>query len=723
MSSKSKFKRLTMHSVLALSLLAVTAPVNTYADNVSSAVADSVFDIPSIGSVWINNSSYFELRNVRLTPGTDNNIVSFTVKAVNGGSSDIQFIDYWIRLQSPSGAKFTVNVMPQDKEKNIIPSGSTQEIQFFANVTPSLALSELQFKVIKWDFSATDYQRELGTLVAPENYSTVTPAGSKANIKIAKTSIQAFIKKANISSNEENYLPNLLLELQNTDSRSLKLPNLKFMIRTADGLMYPLQAAGINENTTIDPLMKKEIALSGKLPRTIDKENWQLVITESSDSGTNTSLNIAVAEFYIPKATDEQLSSEKEQSFSNKDGTYIAKLEALQRVPWEDDDIISASISLKSKENKSMPIPNLTGYIKLDDSVKVEVKIIQTDNVIGLQPNKEIRLQLLGRIPYTYDFSEITVHLQEKEGNSEGNSTNPTINDLLHFKVSSNFDSVPLVNAREHYKLGGIGRSANYTVHAVHNFIGKSSDVITAQVEVENLEKRANELSKLVAHFKGSDGTIYPATITDIKSKISPSGKALLFVWANIANNKADEITQLIIGEGITEGKFTQGDSKPDSYVNAVSFFLPDEKKAASNSIKDIDLFPYKLSMSRVGASAEIGKTTSNVKISFDYDLEKDARFEVLPEDYKLVLEMEDLDGMAKLSQVLDIEKSTSTSSSNTETLLKIGKNQIEFWVTDSDFIYKARSIKKYKLNIYHQFQGQKKLIASKELDWFIYSD
>ncbi|MBD2863621.1 hypothetical protein [Paenibacillus oceani] len=718
MAHSIRFKRLAMHSVLALTLITGAAPIYTYAEGAISET-HGTFDIPSIGSVKINDSSYFELTNVRLTSGSDQNLVSFTVKAVNGGASDIQFIDYWIRVQSSTGAKFTVNVVPQDKDKNIIPAGGSQEIQFSTQVTPSLNLSDLTFTVIKWDFSAADYQRTLGTLTVPSDYSTVTPANSKANIKISKTSFQAFVKKATISSNEENYLPTLLLELQNKDTRSLKLPAVKFMIRTADGLLYPLQANGVNENTTIDPLMKKEIALSGKLPRSISNDGWELVITEPTDTGSNNSSNVVVGEFSIPKATDEQLSTEKEQSFSNSDGSYIAKLEAIQRVPWEDDDLVIASLLLQSKENKSLPLPNLTGYIQLDNSVKVDVKVIQTDNIIGLQPNSEVRIQLLGSIPYTYDFSTLSIHLQEKVGGSDSSGkTNDTLNDLVQFKLDSKLDSVPLVNANEHYKIGGIGRSGDYTVHAFHNFKGKSSDIITAQVEVENLEKRANDLSKLVGHFKGSDGTVYPATLSEIKTKIGPSGKALLFVWASVAKNKGEDVTQLLLGEGITEGKYTKLDGKPDAYVSAVSFFLPQEKTSVQNSLKEIDIFPYTLNLKRVGTPVE----DNLLKLKIEYELEKNMQYEVETSDYKLIMEIVDADGKATVEWALDIEK-TKDGTIDPKSTLQLGSNKIELINNDKEFIYKVSYLKKMNLNIYQQFQGQKKLIASKGLDWFVYSE
>jgi hypothetical protein len=714
MRKKSKFKQLSVKSLVLFSLLAATVPAHTYADG-TQVTAEPVFDVPSVGSVWVNDKSYFELKDARLSVGAENNTVTFTVKVVNGGTSDILFIDYWVRMQSIAGANFTINVMPQDKDKNVIPAGGTQEIKFYANVTSAIQLKDLQFKIIKWDFSSAEYQKTLGTLQIPANYSTVAPAGSKANIKISKTSLQGFIKRATISSNEENFLPSIILELQNTDIRSLKLPTMNYMIRTSDGLLYPLTASGVTNTTTIDPLMKKEITLTGKLPRSISDQNWELVITENTATGDSTSVNTAFAEFQIPNPTEDTSSTEREQSFSNESGTYVASLETIQRVPWEDDDLLSASILLKSKESKPLSIPNLTGYIELDDSVKVEVKVIRTDNVIGLQPDKEVRIQLLGTIPYTYEYSKMTVHLQEsvKSGSSTANTT---VTDLVAFKVNSAIDSVPVVKADDHYRLGGIGRLADYYIHAYHNISGKSSDLITAQVEIENLEKRSNELSKLVAHFKGTDGTIYPATITEIKTKISPSGKALVHIWANVAKSKSSEITQLLIGEGITQGKYSVSE-KPDSYVNAVAFDLPKEKAFTPDIMKEIDIFPYKLSLSRIGTSMD----DKVLKLSFDYELERNTQYEINTDEYKLNVEIEDAEGVVKKDWTYAIEKETNGQVG--ATTIQLGKNKISQSDNDKDFIFKSTFLKKFKFNVYVVFQGQKRLVASKELDWFYFSE
>jgi hypothetical protein len=242
-------------------------------------------------------------------------------------------------------------------------------------------------------------------------------------------------------------------------------------------------------------------------------------------------------------------------------------------------------------------------------------------------------------------------------------------------------------------------------------------------LEIENLEKRANELPKLIAYFKGTDGTIYPAKISEIKTKINPSGKAVLSISSNIAKSKSSDIAELVVGEGLKDSKYSTIDATPDSYINPVAFTLPAQQDAVVDTFKELDLFPYKLGISRVGTSVDKTKVT----IKFDYNLEKDSQYEINSDDYKVIVELKDSKGDATLSSTFTLDKDlqTTTGAANTTagTTLLFGQNKMEVSITDADFMFKVNTLKTYDLNIYQVFQGQKRLIATKQFDWFYYSD
>ena len=53
-----------------------------------------------LGKVDIGGSSFFELKNVSMLPEQGSKTVAFTVTVNNGGTSDLLFIDYWVRLKT-----------------------------------------------------------------------------------------------------------------------------------------------------------------------------------------------------------------------------------------------------------------------------------------------------------------------------------------------------------------------------------------------------------------------------------------------------------------------------------------------------------------------------------------------------------------------------------------------------------------------------------------------
>ncbi len=112
-----------------------------------------------------------------MLPEQGGNTVTFTVTVNNVGSSDLLFIDYWVRLKTKTGNQISVRVLPQDKDKNRITPKSSQDISFYASVNETTGLKDLIFEFIKWDFSQTNFERKIGEVAVPANYSIVTAAG------------------------------------------------------------------------------------------------------------------------------------------------------------------------------------------------------------------------------------------------------------------------------------------------------------------------------------------------------------------------------------------------------------------------------------------------------------------------------------------------------------------------------------------------------------------
>ncbi|WP_243767181.1 hypothetical protein [Paenibacillus agricola] len=372
------------------------------------------------------------------------------------------------------------------------------------------------------------------------------------------------------------------------------------------------------------------------------------------------------------------------------------------------------------------PIPDLTGYYLLDDNVKVDAKLIKTDQMIGLPEGARANFQFIGKLPYTYPFSTIKLVLEEKTGETEKE-------ELLEFTHRSELLNMPYLNVGEAYNKTSVGRSASYKVLNVNTYSGDTGDIFTVQMEATNLEKRLTDVSKLIAQFKTVDGSVYPAVISEIKNKVGPGGSALLFLSATLPKAFPTTNMHVMIGEAITEDKYTEKDAIPDAYVNAAAFWLPNENFTAKEDFVKVDLAPYMLTIGSINTWLD----RNELRLTFDYELVNNLRMEANTEGRKLVIAFEDELGNKSFTKEFDFKDFDSTSVESgtpagavssdpavNDDKIRLGKKE-KFRITerDLDLIFHLDTLKTYKLSIYDSFQGQKKLLATKNIEWFTTTD
>ncbi|MGO4497696.1 hypothetical protein AB4114_17605 [Paenibacillus sp. 2RAB27] len=715
---KTHHKYVATIALSALLTLGAIAPV--WADSSPSTL------VLDVGKVNMTGSSYFELKQIHLLQDQSGRLATFTISIHNEGSSELQFIDYWVRLKSKSGNQFSARLLPADKDKNRVAPGSTTDITFYATVNTSTNLQDLVVQFIKWDFNQANFERVLGEVAVPDDYTDVTPADLASVISVGGTNVKASIKKFVSNKNEKYHVPTVYVSLENVGSHTVTIPAYLFSIRTSEGLLYPMEAKGLKD-LQINPKETKDIQLSGSIPVTVAADAWQLAVAETIP---DLKLNVAVANFQLPAVSQPEGGSVgKAYTFTSKSGVYTTELNGLHRLPWEDQDLLTADLTLSNKGEESLPIPKLSGYFLLDDAVKIDAKLIQTAKVIGLGAGASVNLQIAGKVPYTYEFSRIKLVLQENEGETPGTGTgtstgSTTATDVLEFSTQAELQAIPFIGMGQFYTSNDIGRKAKYGVRSVSTYEDKTNIMYSAMVEATNLEKRFTNVSKLVANFRSSDGTVFPANVVEVKNKISPTGKALLNVWASVPKGFSTTNMNLLLGEAVSEGKLSEGEkSVPDSYVNPIAYWLPDEKTNAATTLKNVDLFPYTISIDKIGTSISDGVFT----LQFNYELTKEKMTEINTEGHNLLLVFEDggeIKRFEKRFDFKDFDVINGDSTADEDSKIRLGKrNNFKISIPDPGLIYNTKFLQKYTLSIYDEFQGQRKLLATQKADWFITTD
>lgn len=838
---KRHYKNRIAVATLAFALSTGTV-LPVLADNGAAvSQSDTIAPVQSIGSVWLNSSSYIELKQAAVMPGDDGNTVVFTVSYTNGSDTEMRFIDYWVRLNNKSGTAFTVSLLPQDKEKNIIPAHSTMEVNFYAKVNASTDLSDLNFKMIKWDFSAANYERALGTITVPEDYSLDTPIGQSRLISIAGSSLKTNVKKVTIGKNEDSFLTSVSLNMENAGMKSVTLPGLSYAIMTSEGLVYQLTEAGAAAegpdkpapSATLAPRVKKEVQLTAFIPNSVDPQGWKLVITNKIDdkvgyiplayfmlpASTTTdpttapvnekqpidvngmsvdtgisrvslgkndkdylvnlffnfenngskavsikgyqfelltkdgltyplaldtpeftlnpkaskevqlSVNVPasvsledlklnlksasggsnypLASYTVPKATTNDVSLGIEYPYEGKDGSYTAKLNSVQRLPWEDEDIISAEVTIGNKGSSSLALPALQGYFLLDGGVKVEATLSKIDNVISVPGRSGVKYILYAKIPYSSMFSDLKLIVQDKVDDK-------TTNTVAEFKHNSDLLRIPQVAKDQVHKLTDTGKSAELKINQVLTYSNSNTDLFYAELEVKNTEKRAAAAGKLAGYWKTKDDMYYPAYFSGVTQKIAPNGKAIVAIWSKVPKGYTMADMSLVLGEamGASTGAEGKGTETTEAYVRAFAMQLPDEASTTVKSNLDgLNVGGYTVSLADFKLNNFDGKKLS---LSFNYKLGKSEGLlpELTDKRHKLVMEV--VDSKQKYEQAYDLGVDGETPS------WKLGTDTATFEGTSTDYIaIRMNESQSYKVNVYAEFDGHRKLLASTSYGWY----
>jgi hypothetical protein len=174
----------------------------------------------------------------------------------------------------------------------------------------------------------------------------------------------------------------------------------------------------------------------------------------------------------------------------------------------------------------------------------------------------------------------------------------------------------------------------------------------------------------------------------------------------------------LLIGEAVKDGKLAVGEDKPDSYIKPFAFWLPKENTEVKTVLKDVKLYPYTISLDHIATTLENSKIT----LKFNYEMVKDGLVATNPEGHRLIISFQDDQGNKAFEKAFEVKDFEKLDDSESE--LRMGKHSsFKIYEDDPDLIYRVSFLKGFTLSIYDEFQGQRKLLASQKIDWFITTD
>ncbi|MCC3374111.1 hypothetical protein [Cohnella sp. REN36] len=661
-----------------------------------SVVAASTAIASPYKEISIGNQLSVKLIDSNLIPNENGNVASFTISFNNNGSKDVQFIDYWARLRSNSGAQYTLTLLDTDKKKSKIASKTSQTYTFYAQVGSKETLSNLNLQMIKFDFSVPGFEKSLAKFSFPQVFTGTIKSGGFKAIPISNSFVNTRPESLSLNKTLSGYKAKVKFMLRNVSKVTIPLPAYDYYIQSAEGNMYKLTPTTKLENFMLEPGVLKEVALSADLPALSNTTNFRLVVTQSVSSKDGDKITIPVGSYVIPnKQVVENTTVNTKASYSNDFGTYDAELTSLQRLPWLSSDNVVAQVVIRNKGNSYLPLPTYLGKFVLDNNVNVDAKEVQNTADVGLAPGAQAIVYLYGTIPYNYTLNDINISLGQKDESEEVT--------LLSFNQKGNAFKLPTIAVGQTYESKDNGREVAISIDSIRTYTGTSSDFVAAYVNVTNAQQRNAELNAWTGYFKTSDGVYRSAKLIKAKGSVTPGHKEQIVLYADLPKNTDTKDMQLIIGEGVTEKGFAATEEGLLGYVNAATFQIPSEVPT-NNQFQNLKVGPYTLNFSSLITHLDVNE----IKFGINVDIERDYSVDVFS-PRKITVKIEDIGtGKSIISEEIEIENPQATHNwkqgFNTDLITKdLGSTMVG---------------SNYMLSIYETIDGKTKQLASKSITW-----
>jgi|HigsolmetaAR203D_1030402.scaffolds.fasta_scaffold07414_2 hypothetical protein len=643
-----------------------------------------------------------KVTSASLSKSDSNHIVNLNFQLTNVGNTSVALPKYQFYVLTSNGIMYPLETMDMKDNEQLFPL-IPKQISLRGQVPLSIDSKGWQLVLTVHD------EMVQGSVPVASFYLPTFTAGETITVEYGKTKdltvdnmkVRTKVERFTRSKNDANYVGTVTFSFENLGNNPVTLPKYEYGIRTGDGLTYPITVdAG---DISINPRVKKEIKLTVTVPSSVSDKDWSLVLFSPRSEGGAPLSGVTLAMYMLPDTAAKELTVGSTFEYVNEDGKYVFKLDSVQRYPWEDQDILTANVSITNPGGPSKPVPTIEGVFVLDNTVEIPFKAILRDQIIAIKGLSSAQYILYGMIPYTYDYSSLKIKLKEKTGQDSSV-------EIVEYVTDSRIEPLNSIPLSGKHKIQGTGRNSEVSVRSVRLYQNSEETLYTVLLNAKNLEKRYNKLAGLVGYLKTKDDMMYPVTFTKLEDKIAPQGIVTLMLWSRLPATVDTEGMELILGEAVSNNELIS-DGTPDAYINATSFKLPEDDATPSSSFDNLVFYPYTLQIQNIKAEPV---TTERVNFRFDYSLSKSPYVTGNMENHQVYLEFRDTSTNFAFSKTLTLNQGEGDSN------LKLGSNlQINFSIDDSLLVHRLPYMKDFTLKVYDEFMGHRKLIAENKLSWF----
>ncbi|GBG08013.1 hypothetical protein PAT3040_02580 [Paenibacillus agaridevorans] len=449
------------------------ATVNAAASSVTSQI------------IKLNSNSTIALQSAQFLMQGNGRVLAYTVLITNNGNSEIPLKDYWIRLKTSSGKSFSTKVSEQDKNVSSIAPKSSKLITYYSYVDQTTILTDLNFDIIMWDFSVSNYERRLGTIKYPAGSSEQTSANKAATMLYSNIKLTSTINSLSLTQDDNLAYLQINYNIENQGLNVVDLSTLNLFIQTKGSAVYPVNMIDYT-GISLQPKQQNQGTLQIALPKSLIGQSLSLV---SAFKEETTGIMLPVASFALPAIQDSTLVETGKAKATSISGEKINTF--VDRAFLESGDtssVVSIQYAMRNTGKQAVEYPNFSFSLITEKGIIYPLDFKKSDDVkTKLLPQMREVIDITGAIPSTIDISKSKLLVRAG------------ITDKSEGYVVGSYKLVtsPLNTLDSEYKYG------DYTVKikAIQRTASSANDVLIADIEVMNNTEKSKAVPELSGYF------------------------------------------------------------------------------------------------------------------------------------------------------------------------------------------------------------------------------
>ncbi|MBM6384389.1 MAG: hypothetical protein JSY10_10425 [Paenibacillus sp.] len=485
-----------------------------------------VHTLSNLSPVKVTSRSTVRLTDVNILSQDDGNVVTYTLTYKNNDSTPMVMLDYWSKVKTKGGTLFSPKLIAKDQEKKTVAPGSTVDLTYVMKVGREVKLSDLNFLIVKWDFSQANYERTLGKFNVPASYSITTPVGKTKTVRLSDSAVKVKVAGIKVFPGEDkNQYVKIGVNLKNISYKLLENPNIKWILRTPNGTNYPLTPDKDSTNVSIQAQANKAFNLMASLPTSVKLQKSELLLVE--EQGEEKTV-LPVAALQLPEAskTNVEVAANQPNIISVK-GQRLSTLLESAKVRIDDGEYdLNLQLVLKNEGKKAIKVPTYTFEVRTADGTVYPIETKALD-ALKLNPGDIKTIKLSTSLQGDGDTSKIKLYAMSPIDKSESTES-VTPSNSFEFSYPVGVYAIPQsVSSGDGLTTETVVKNSKGTfgvsLGSLQRLPWSDSDIVAAKVTIRNAGNKTVQLPELEAMF-----TIDSAQIDGDKKLIfTQSGKLL----------------------------------------------------------------------------------------------------------------------------------------------------------------------------------------------------